>query len=245
MNNITKAVVLLTLLFCGFPLISEVNAQTVIKVVGNNAPPFRIFGKNDVSGIYFDVMKEIGKRLDVAIEFDEQPFTRALFSIEHGSADIICGPMYNHNREQYMTYTKAELPQTNKVFYVHPDSPTISKYEDLEFKQIATLRGSVYFDQFDDDQFLHKVPVTSYEQALRKVWLKRDDAVIIPEQEADFLMKQLGLKLKKCSFVVEGRKSYIAISKKSPVLELQSNIEEAMSQIIQDGTMKKILDRYR
>lgn len=246
MNNRKKTVIpLVLLLFYVILFTSGAKAQSVINVVGDHAPPFRIFEKDGVSGIYFDAMKEIGRRLDVVVQFHEQPFKRALFSIKTGSADVICGLTYNDNRGRYMAYTKAELLPATKAFYVHPDAPIIRNYNDLELKQIATLRGSVYFDKFDNDQRLRKEPVGSYEQALKKVWYQRDDVVIIPEQEGDYLVKQLGLQLKKCPFLVEGRRTYIAISKKSSVLQLQHGIEEAMEQIIQDGTMEKILDRYR
>jgi len=80
---------------------------------------------------------------------------------------------------------------------------------------------------------------------MKKVLFHRDDVVIIPEQEGDYLLKQLGFKLKKCPFIVEGQTSYIAISKKSSVLTVQKRIEEEMNQIYEDGTMEKILDRYR
>ena len=190
-------------------------------------------------------MEEIGKRIGADIKFENQPFKRALMSIREGSADIICGPNRTAERESYMVYIDAALPRASKAFYVSPDSQTISNYEDLKSKKIATHRGSVYFARFDRDSSLKKTPVNSYEQAIKKVFIKRDDVVIMPEQEGDYLLKKLRIHLKKSPFVVEGNKAYIAISKKSSILKLRSNIEEAMSQINSDGTMERILQAYK
>ena len=244
-----KVITILTLSvflsFSGFLYNSNVKAQTTIKVVGNLAPPFRIFNGKNCYGIYFDVMKEIGKRIGAVVEFQNQPFKRALMSIREGSADIICGPNRTSERESYMVYVNPALPRANKAFYVAPDSQTIIGYEDLKSKKIATHRGSIYFDRFDQDPFLKKAPVNSYEQAIKKVFMKRDDVVIMPEQEGDYLLKELGINLTKSPFVVEGNKAYITISKKSSVLNLKSRIEEAMSQINRDGTMERILREYK
>lgn len=223
----------------------EVKAQSTITVVGNHAPPFRIIEGTEFSGIYFDIIKEIGKRINVKIKFENQPFKQALFSMKRGVADVMCGPNRNPEREAYMVYLNATLARANKAFYVHPDSPVIMEYADLKDKIIAVHTGKVYFDRFDKDSSLKKEAVSKYEQAIKKVFAKRNDVVIMPEQEGDYLLKQLGIRLKKSPFIVEGKISYITISKKSPVLKLRRKIEEAMNQINADGTVQKILNYYK
>lgn len=223
----------------------EVRAQSTMTVVGNHAPPFRIIEGPKYSGIYFDIIKEIGKRINVEVKFENQPFKQALFSMERGIADVMCGPNRNPEREAYMVYLDATLARADKAFYVHPDSPVIMKYDDLKGKTIAVHIGKVYFDEFDKDSTLKKQPVSNYEQAIKKVFANRNDVVIMPVQEGDYLLKQLGIKLKKSPFIVEGKISYITISKKSTVLKLRNKIEEAMNQINTDGTMRKILNHYK
>ena len=222
----------------------EVNAQSTILVVGNHAPPFRIIKGSKFSGIYFDIIKEIGKRINVKIKFENQPFKRALISMKNNRADVMCGPNRNPEREAYMVYLNATLFRFDKGFYVHPDSPVIKKYADLKGKQITVHRGKVYFDQFDRDSSLEKIAVNEYEQAIKMVSWKRTDVVIIPVLEGDYLLKQLGIRLKKSPFIVEGKISYFTISRNSPVLKLRKKIVEAMDQINADGTVLKILNRY-
>ena len=220
-------------------------SATVIRVVGNHAPPYRIIQKDQFSGICFDVMKEIGKRIDIPVSFFDQPFKRALYSMEQGKADIMVGPNKTAEREVYMVYTNATVGRASKAFYVHPDSTPIQRYEDLKGKRVVVHRGKLYFNKFDMDTSLKKVVVDSYVQAINMVSKKRADVVIIPELEGDYLIKEHAMDLKKSTLIIEGNQSYIAISKKSPAVTLQKKIEDAMDEIKSDGTMDEILSRYK
>lgn len=223
-----------------------VEAQTVIKVVGNHAPPYRIIKGDEFSGIYNDTMKELGRRMGVEIHFANVPFARALMMMKQGkNADIMLGPNRNPQRESYMVYTQATFSRENKAFYVHPDSPGITKYEDLRGKNISVHRGKIYFSKFDQDTSLIKEPVSEYIIGIRKVAKKRNDVIVMPEKEGGRLLKEHSVKLKKSSYIVKGEISYITISKKSPVLKLQERLEETMEQIKKDGTMKAIRERYK
>ena len=229
------------------PVLFPANAQsvTVLRVVGNHAPPYRIIKGGEYSGICFDVMKEIGKRIGVSVVFHEQPFKRALYSMEQGSADIMVGPNKTAEREVYMVYTKATVGRASKAFYVHPDASPIRQYQDLTGQRVLVHRGKIYFEKFDRDTSFEKMVVDSYVQAIKMVSRKRADVVIIPELEGDYLIQQHAMDLKKSPLIIEGNQSYIAISKKSPAMALQKKLEEAMDQIKSDGTMDNILNRYR
>jgi len=219
--------------------------QDVITVVGNNAPPYRIIQQNQFSGIYFDAMKEIAKRIGVKARFIEVPFKRALLLMKQGRADVMLGPNRTPEREKYLIYTEAYFPPEYKAFYVRPDSPEIGGYDDLKGKKIAVDLGKAYFPRFDRDKKLKKVVCPNYMVAINRVRSKKADVVIMPEREGDYLLKKLNIRLKKSSYVAPGRKSYITISRKSTVVAIQKKIEDAMKQMIADGTMEKILNRYR
>jgi len=131
------------------------------------------------------------------------------------------------------------------VFYSRLEGPRVSQYGDLVGKTIAVVRGAVYFDPFDADSSLLKEAVSDYESAFRKVAAGRNDFVIAPELQGDYLLKELHLPLVKGPFRIEGRPSHIVLSKRSPVVSLQSKIEAAMRTLQSDGTWDRILARYR
>ncbi len=106
-------------------------------------------------------------------------------------------------------------------------------------------RGKVYFDRFDDDASLNKQPVNSYRDAIRILFRGRGDVIIMPEQEADYLLSQLDVKLHKSPYLVPGNASYITISRGSAVASLQAAIEQAFLDIEKEGLIESILSRYR
>ncbi|MES9844298.1 MAG: transporter substrate-binding domain-containing protein [Candidatus Sedimenticola sp. PURPLELP] len=241
-KRITRLILVILVLMAGHVTAGE---QQELRVVGNHAPPYRIIEDNAFTGIYFDTMKELASRLDVEVRFIEVPFKRALYMMRYGNADIMLGPNRNTEREAYMEYTGATLPRESKAFYVHPEADGISRYEDLVGRLILVHQGKVYFDRFDQDETLRKVPVAEYGNAVQKVSNCVSCVVIMPEMEGDYLLKQLDVGLKKSGFKVEGKLSYITISRRSSTLSLQERMELAMEQMKMDGTFEKILTRYQ
>lgn len=224
---------------------AQAKTDLEILVVGNHAPPYRIIKNGVFSGIYFDVMNEVGSRLKVPVKFNEQPFKRALRSMRNGTADVMVGPNKTKERESYMVYTKAMVGRANKAFYVNSEDSVIRSYSDLKGKKIITHRGKVYSNKFDQDDSLEKFEVTTYAQAIGMVSLGRANCVIMPENEGDYLLKEMGVNLVKSPFIFEGNQSFITISKKSPILNLKHQIESTVDEMNADGTMEMILGRYR
>ena len=222
----------------------ETKPNTVI-VVGNHAPPYRIVEKSRFSGIYFDTMREIAKRIDVEVVFMEAPFTRALALMEAGRADIMLGPNRTDEREAYMVYTEARFPAEDKSFYLAPGSPDITEYRDLYGKTVCVQMGKIIDLRFDQDENLSKRESISQLAALQDVLTGKCDTAVLPEQEARWLMTQLGVTLDRASLVLPGRESYLTMSKAGSHLDLQPAIEAAMRSIIADGTFTRILERYR
>jgi polar amino acid transport system substrate-binding protein len=161
----------------------------------------------------------MAKRANIDLKFLDVPFKRALAMTEIGSADIMLGPNRTSAREQYMLYLKQEPPRERKKFYLRPEVPDIVIYEDLIDLTVAVLRGAVYFKRFDNDETQPKEKINTYKSGLQMVVLNRLDSVIVPELLGDHLVRKLGLSLKKATFSHEGRPSYIAVSKKSSLVQ--------------------------
>lgn len=233
-------------------LCSTLSAETLVKVVGNHAPPYRIVDGAAFSGIYYDVMKEVAKRLELQVQFVDVPFKRALSLMESGEADIMLGPNRKPERERYMVYTEATLPRENKAFYVNLRARPIERYEDLYKRNVIVHLGKVYFDRFDDDEKLKKLTVQEYIEGIKRISIpladqprSADFVLIMPEQEGDYLLKTRRFELKKSPYIVQGNLSYITISKKSELLSLKSRIETAVGDLKSEGVFYDILNRYK
>lgn len=221
-------------------------AEGDLVVVGNHAPPFRIIENGGFYGIYFDIMNEIARRTGLGVRFVEAPFQRCLAMMEQGEADIMLGPNRTPEREAFMAYTTVRFPPADKGFYVYPGSSPVRAHADLGGLAVAVLRGARYYPEFDDDRALRKVECFDQIQAVEKVLTGECDAMLIPVQEADYLLMHLGVALERSPFVVPGKPSYLTISRRSPrALVRREALEEAMRGMVRDGTLEAILARYR
>lgn len=236
--------VVLALLLGPLGAVVAQTGQPSVRVVGNHAPPYRIVEHGVFRGIYIDAFREVARRAGFSVEFHEAPTARALLMLDSGEADVMLGPNRTPEREAFLVFTKATFPSEPKVFYSNLGG-VVDNYHDLAGKTIAVVRSAVYFEPFDSDLGLIKEVAPDYESALRKVEAGRNDVVIAPELQGDYLVRSLGLKLVKAAYRVEGRPSHIALSRRSPVLALQGTIEATLEALMADGTWDRIVARYR
>lgn len=222
---------------------TEKNGDTII-IVGNNAPPYRIFEGETVKGIYFDIIKEIGKRIGVDLKFIKRPFKRALQMMKSGEADIMIGPNRNEEREEYMIYINTTLPSEKKAFYMNPLGKPVCSYEDLFDKTLILERGRSYTKEIGEDNRIRKIYISDYLTGIDMLLKKTDCVLVMPEKEGDYLLEENDLDLITCPYSIDGEESYIAISKKSSKLDLIEKIESALQDMIEDGAYEEIIKSY-
>lgn len=214
----------------------------------NNAPPYRVIRqigqRTEYAGLYIDVVKSLAVRLGVTLEFREVPFRRALDDMEKGKADLMLGPNRTPAREAFMIYLNEPLPRERKVFFVPPGAPDIVTLADLNGRQIGVLRGAVYFPAFDTDAKIRKRAVNRYEVAFRMVAKGRLDGVIVPELLGNYLVRSLGVQVKKATFVARGQPSYITVSRRSPWAAQVPRLEAELRRMRRVGALARMMGRY-
>jgi polar amino acid transport system substrate-binding protein len=224
------------------------SAATVARVPVNDAPPYRIIGSANgaptYSGIYVDVLREIAASTGLTLEFVELPFARGFRVMQEGEADIMLGPNRSPDREVYLHYLEPPLPQEPKVFLQAVGAAPIRGYDDLAGRRIAVLRGAGYFDRFDADTALSKTPLDDYTAGLRLVAVGRLDTVVIPELQALWLLRETGFPLQVAPWRVPGRPSYIAVSRRSPLIDRVPQLEAALQRVVTGDGLRRILQRY-
>ncbi|MDD3312623.1 transporter substrate-binding domain-containing protein [Pseudodesulfovibrio sp.] len=233
----------IALVLCLFTAEASAVDQTVI-VVGDQSPPFRIFAQGGASGIYFDTIKEMGKRMGFTPTFVNVPFKRALDMMRKGNADMMPGPNYSDERACYMIYTAAELPAEPKAFYYKDQKNRIVQFDDLRGKSVATTLGRDYNRVIEAAPGVTIEIVRTYDIAVQKVLFGRNDLVILPEFQGDYLLRTRQLQLSKSPFKLEGKPSHICLSRTSALVARQKELQETLQAIVADGTFQKILRRY-
>jgi polar amino acid transport system substrate-binding protein len=227
------------------PLVSAANDGSSITVGINHAPPYRVVSDEGVTGLYVDIFNEIADRIGWQVQYVEAPFRRVLLMMEEGKVDIMLGPLKSEKREQLMTFVAPVFPPEPKLFFYHRDENRITDYGDLYGKKIGVLSGARYFDRFDNDENLTKEPIARYENLMRMLEMGRVDVVVAPELVGRYTVKNLGVDVSVSPYQVPGEHSYIAISKSSPVLARQNEVNRVFEQIRQDGTYSRLVMEYR
>lgn len=219
--------------------------EAPVRVVGSADPPYRVFGPEGATGLYFDLMREAARRLGWPLSFTEVPSARAFKMMENGEADLMLGPLLTAERQRFLSYTGVHLPAEDKVFYARPDAPPLRRWADLDGRLIAVHRGKRYGAVFDQRPGLRLQEVNDYRVALDMVALGRLDLAVLPERQGDFLLRQRQLDLRKQALRLEGETAYLVLSRRSPWLARQAQLEQAFQAMRDDGSWQRLVAAYR
>lgn len=221
-------------------------ADTQRVVVGvNNAPPYRIVDGNQFGGLYIDIFNEIGRQLHWDITYKEAPFRRVLWLMENGRADFMLGPLKTDERDDYMDFVVQAFPAERRLFFFRDPENRITRYADLKGKTIGVLRGSSYFPRFDDDDSLVKIAATRYENLMRMLAQRHVDVVIAPELVGLYTVEHFDIDVSVSPYTVDGKASWIAISRKSSLMMQADAIRDAMDTFRQTPRYHNLIQKYR
>lgn len=223
-------------------------AELVVAI--NHAPPYRIVvdtdQKSEFSGIYVEVLREAASRAGHVLRFDVVPFRRALYLMKEGGADIMLGPNRTAEREKFMYFFDAPLPDEPKAIYVQSSTPDIRQIEELAGLNVGVLRGASYIYALASEDSIAWSEAADYPTLFRMLEQRHVDAVIVPELLAEDLLVSSKFAVRKASLVLQGEPSFIALSRKSPFFLDRNHLglEQELIRMREDGTFEEIYRRY-
>ncbi len=214
-------------------------------VVGvDHLPPYRIVDSEGQSGLYLDLFNEIAHRLGWQVVYEEIPFRRTLLLMREGEVDVMLGPVKREDREDFMTYVAPAFPPERRLFFYLDEEDRIGQYRHLYGKSVGVLEGATYFERFDQDKKLNRQPAPHYENLMRMLEKGRVDVVVAPEFAGLATVRNLGMQPEISPFSVPGKRSWIAVSNKSPVLAHADEIAQTVEQIEREGLMETLVLKY-
>lgn len=221
-------------------------AAAPLRVVGSSDPPYRSFqAEGEGGGLYYELLTEAARRLGWGLRFSEVPSARAFLMMEQGEADLMMGPLRVIERERFLHYSRVELPAEDKCFYTRPGARPVNGLQDLQGRMLAVHRGKRYGAEFDHAATgLARTEVNDYRAALEMLARARVEAVVIPERQARALLAELKLPLQRQPYCIKGETPYLVLSKRSPWLAELARLERSFQLMQQDGSWKRILERY-
>ena len=212
-------------------------------------PPYEMISDNGgYEGIDVEVATMIAEKLGLELVVDDMEFGSVITSVQSGKADIaMAGLTVTEERKQNVDFTASYA--TGVQVIIVPEDSDITSVDDIFAKlnagedvligcQEATT-GAIYASgDFGDDH------VTTYPNgatAVQALTQGKLDCVIIDNQPAiNFVAANEGLKILDTEYVTEDYA--IAISKDNE--DLLNQINAALEELIADGTVQEILDKY-
>lgn len=218
------------------------STEPIIRLVTSDLAPYAI--KNGtLPGIFIEVMQEVGKRLNQTYVVDFYPWTRAQHIATRKDGIIIFPLTRTPEREDLYQWLYPIAP-IELVFVSH-----FSKKMDLETaKKLGQIivQNSTPAEAFLRARGFNNLVITPMAAARNIVLLQRErvDAWFTGKGFAEYMIAQNQVHNLHISAPVLSSDLYVAASKSMPV-EQAAALRHVLKELVQNGTVESILQKYR
>ena len=206
-------------------------------------PPYEMISDNDgFEGIDVEIATEIARKLGLELVVDDMEFGSVITSVQSGKSDIaMAGLTVTEERKQNVDFTTSYA--TGIQVIIVPEDSDILTVDDLaNDKMIGVQDGTTGYiycsDDYGED---HITSYTNGAMAIEALKGGKVDAVVIDNEPARaFVAANDGLKILDTEYIVENYA--IGVSKDNP--GLCKAVNDALTELIADGTVQMIVDKY-
>ena len=222
---------------------TDANTQETLTMATNaEFPPYEYKEGDKVVGIDAEVAQAIADKLGMKLEIVDTKFDAIIPGVQSGKYDMgMAGMTVTPEREQSVSFSDSYATGIQSI--IVKQGSAIKSVDDLSEKtkigvQLGTT-GDIYAkDDFGDEA------VQEYDKgadAVQALLAGKIDCVIIDNEPAkSFVAANEGLEILKTSYAEED----YAICFKKDNTELQTKVNDALKELIADGTLQKIVNKY-
>ncbi len=218
-------------------------AEKKVLTMATNAefPPYEYHEGDKIVGIDAEVAQLIADKLGMELEIVDIAFDSIIPGVQSKKYDMgMAGLTVNDERLEKVDFSTSYATGV-QVVILKEDSP-ITSLDDLEGKMIGvqtSTTGDIYAsDEFGEDN------VTRYDNgavAVQGLLADKVDCVIIDNEPAkSYVAANEGLKILETEYAVED----YAICFAKDNTELKEKVDGALKELIADGSVQKIVDKY-
>ncbi len=198
-------------------------------------------------GIDVEIAEAIAEKLDLELVVDDMAFNAALTAAQTGQSDMVmAGVTVNEDRLEVMDFSDTYATGV-QVVIVTEDSP-IQTIDDLANAEMigcqADTTGYIFCSYPPEEGGYGEDHVTAYDNGALAVMALINgqvDAVVIDNAPAqEFVKANEGLKILDTEFAVED----YAIGFAKGNTALKDAVNAALKELIEDGTVQSIIDKY-
>ena len=206
-------------------------------------PPYEMISDNGgFEGIDVEIATLIAQKLGLELVVDDMEFGSVITSVQSGKSDIaMAGLTVTEERKQNVDFTTSYA--TGIQVIIVPEDSDILTVDDLaNDKMIGVQDGTTGYiycsDDYGED---HITSYTNGAMAIEALKGGKVDAVVIDNEPARaFVAANDGLKILDTEYIVENYA--IGVSKDNP--GLCKAVNDALTELIADGTVQMIVDKY-
>lgn len=229
---------------CGTAPQTEETAETAKKLVmATNAtfPPYEFYEGEKIVGIDAEIAAAIAEKLGMELEIQDTEFGSIITGVQTGKYDIgMAGMTVTEERKQSVNFSDTYATGIQSV--IVKEGSDIKTIDDIAGKKIAVQQdttGHIYAaDEYGDEAV---TPFNKGTDAVAALVSDKVDCVIIDNQPAKaFVEANEGLIILDTEYAVEDYA--ICIAKENT--DLLEKVNGALSELIADGTVQAIVDKY-
>ena len=251
--------IILFVMFLLFSAMLSYSDEKIFRLAHDDYKPFHWYDKEQGKsvGIFIDICDEIlGKRLGYKMVYTEYPWARAQISVKEGIDNaFITTP--NEERLKYICVGKEAFVQMKKVIFTQPDNDKIEQLKKVKKPEdLLKIKGLVINDYIGNgwmNTTIKPLPGINIEEStlidnvLNKLAVGRGDVFIEDPMIIHYNLKKLGLtgKVIELPVVLDVVDFKLCIDKNSELVKELPSIDQEIRNIRKDGTLKKILEKWK
>ena len=225
------------------------SAET-LNIGGNVMPPWSMEDGPDGAGINVDIVREAAKRAGYDTTYKVVPFKRKLEDFRQQAIDVDPGsnPQWRTDDKDISVYSIPFYESFNVVLVRKDSGISAETVQDLKGKRIGCLAGYNYTDGFHEafaSGDLLRDDANAHESNVKKLNAKRVDGVIIDQETAGYIIKELGLNPEDFTPAYAFQtKSVLHIRLHKSKEALLPKLDAALQAMKDDGTIQRIVEKY-
>ncbi len=226
---------------CGAAPQTDETAEKLVMATNATFPPYEFYEGEKIVGIDAEIAAAIAEKLGMELEIQDTEFGSIITGVQTGKYDIgMAGMTVTDERKQSVNFSDTYATGIQSV--IVKEGSDIKAIEDIADKKIGVQQdttGHIYAaDEYGDDAV---TPFNKGTDAVAALVSDKVDCVIIDNQPAkSFVAANEGLVILDTDYAVEDYA--ICIAKENT--ELLEKVNGALSELIADGTVQTIVDKY-
>lgn len=235
------AIVLVFAMIATFAACGGGDKEKLVMATNAEFPPYEYVEDGKIVGIDAEIAALIAEKLGMELEIVDVAFDSIIPGVQSGKYDMgMAGLTVNEERLEKVSFSTSYATGIQAVI-VKEDSD-IKTIDDLAGKKIG-VQTSTTGDIYATDDYGEEA-ITRYDNgavAVQALIADKVDCVIIDNEPAkSYVAANAGLKVLETEYTVED----YAICFAKDNTELKDKVDAALKELIADGSVQKIIDKY-